>query len=122
MNKNAERWIEALRSGEYTQAKQRLRKDDSFCCLGVACDLYIEETGKAFWDEDYYGPVFKSDLLDDSYEEAVLPEEVSEWLGLKNTTAYSNSAHTSASEINDGGATFNQIANFLEEKEYELFA
>lgn len=36
-------WIEALRSGEYKRATGTLRKvkgdAESFCCLGVACDL-----------------------------------------------------------------------------------
>lgn len=33
-------WISALRSGRYQQAKESLRKDDRFCCLGVFCDLF----------------------------------------------------------------------------------
>jgi hypothetical protein len=36
---NLELWIAALRSGKYKQAHHWLRKGDSFCCLGVACDL-----------------------------------------------------------------------------------
>lgn len=32
------KWIEALRSGRYTQAKGRLRRGDAFCCLGVLHD------------------------------------------------------------------------------------
>jgi hypothetical protein len=34
-----ERWIEALESGNYEKATGQLRKDDTFCCLGVACDI-----------------------------------------------------------------------------------
>lgn len=34
-------WVAALRSGNYTQGHSSLRdKDDAFCCLGVACDLF----------------------------------------------------------------------------------
>ena len=34
------KWLEALRSGKYTQSKQYLkRKDGSMCCLGVLCDI-----------------------------------------------------------------------------------
>jgi hypothetical protein len=35
-------WIDALRSGKYKQVKSTLRdmKDDSYCCLGVACLLH----------------------------------------------------------------------------------
>ena len=41
-------WLDALRSGEYEQGRDRLRIEDTFCCLGVACDL-IEPLG---WDYD----------------------------------------------------------------------
>ena len=33
------KWLEALRSGKYEQAKGCLRKDDRYCCLGVLCDV-----------------------------------------------------------------------------------
>ncbi len=33
-------WLEALRSGEYKQAQGTLRREDSYCCLGVLCDVY----------------------------------------------------------------------------------
>jgi hypothetical protein len=40
----AKKWVEALRSGKYKRATHRLRaNEDSFCCLGVLCDLYAEE-------------------------------------------------------------------------------
>lgn len=36
----ARKWIDALRSGEYTQSFGQLTKDyTSFCCLGVACEV-----------------------------------------------------------------------------------
>lgn len=44
--------VEALRSGEYEQAHDRLRRDDRFCCLGVACDIYRKETGNGYWERD----------------------------------------------------------------------
>lgn len=35
-------WMDALRSGRYSQGREALRRDDQFCCLGVLCDLYRE--------------------------------------------------------------------------------
>lgn len=32
-------WVEALRSGKYTQSQGRLRTNEGFCCLGVLCDI-----------------------------------------------------------------------------------
>lgn len=35
------KWLEALRSGEYKQCREKLRDNqDKFCCLGVFCDIY----------------------------------------------------------------------------------
>lgn len=34
------KWVAALRSGKYKQGKYRLRKkDETYCCLGVLCDI-----------------------------------------------------------------------------------
>jgi hypothetical protein len=49
MNKTiAKMWIDALRSGEYTQGKFVLRNitQDTWCCLGVLCDLYQKNCEK----------------------------------------------------------------------------
>ncbi len=37
------KWLIALRSGKYKQGSGRLRsRDDTYCCLGVLCDVAIE--------------------------------------------------------------------------------
>src|SRR5688572_1809194 len=88
-NKEAIRlWVDALRSGDYVQGRGNLHlsSEDSYCCLGVACDVALknEVIAVAPWDEsliaaeddhaeanhDYY------------YENGVLTPEVQEWLGL----------------------------------------
>lgn len=33
------KWIEALRSGEYSQTKGTLQDHEGYCCLGVACKV-----------------------------------------------------------------------------------
>ena len=45
------KWAEALESGKYQQAKKKLRIDEnSFCCLGVLCELYREEKQLGKWE------------------------------------------------------------------------
>jgi hypothetical protein len=39
-------WVEALRSGVYTQAQGSLKRGDSYCCLGVLCDV----TGNGYFE------------------------------------------------------------------------
>jgi len=52
INLNAQKWIAALRSGEFKQTKDGLKElagDDSVvghCCLGVACEVYLREGNK----------------------------------------------------------------------------
>ena len=41
-----QKWIAALRSGEYKQGKIALLQDGHYCCLGVAADL-LEKDGEA---------------------------------------------------------------------------
>ena len=45
-------WVDALRSGEYKQAREVLRTNGgtSFCCLGVLTDLYCKSNNKAWYD------------------------------------------------------------------------
>jgi hypothetical protein len=40
MNDNVAKLIEALRSGRYVQTTGQLRKDNSFCWAGVACNIF----------------------------------------------------------------------------------
>ena len=40
MDQNLKRkWIEALRSGKYRQGYDRLHRGQTFCCLGVLCEV-----------------------------------------------------------------------------------
>lgn len=33
-------WVEALRSGEFSQTRNALKKHDGHCCLGVLCEIH----------------------------------------------------------------------------------
>jgi hypothetical protein len=101
-----EKWVGALRGGDYKQGSKRLRISDEFCCLGVLCDL-IDPNG---WDiavEEgrltiyYWGTGERSSAL--------IPPSVLSEIGLDSTFAL-HLAHT-----NDFGATFNHIADVIEE-------
>lgn len=119
MNDNAKKWVAALRSGKYQQCQNALcREIDgqyTFCCLGVACDLFQKENSSL---EITTGP-------DDSiaYDKTIsyLPIEVKAWLNIKsNCGGYMNMSYTLAHD-NDHGQSFNEIADIIEENEKELF-
>ncbi len=102
-----QKWLEALRSGEYKQAREELRSIDpgsdtqSFCCLGVLCDIHAKETGGE-WDRgEYRGNA------------EFLPHEVCAWAGL--SVSNPTVAGAKLSEWNDlEKASFDQIANLIE--------
>jgi hypothetical protein len=113
MNENAKKWVEALRSGEFKQARERLRKDRAFCCLGVACELYRRDTGLGTWNQ--YGFKSPSDLSED-----VLPIDVQRWLELAGPSG--QYATSGLATDNDRGAPFEEIANTIESEPPGLFA
>lgn len=39
--KYIQKWVKALRSGKYKQTKRALQDSSGFCCLGVACKVFI---------------------------------------------------------------------------------
>lgn len=43
-------WLEALRSGKYIQGVSKLRnRDNTFCCLGVLCDINQDKSADIYW-------------------------------------------------------------------------
>ena len=70
-----EKWVAALRSGKYQQGRGVLRTpEDSFCSLGVLCDL-AAQVGVGQWAD--FGYSTATDFCEGS-----LPEEVRVWAGL----------------------------------------
>lgn len=104
-------WVAALRSGDYTQTQGRLRRDGGFCCLGVLCDLYRQETGKGAWDGGNL--VWGGKTLG----EAILGRVVCDWAGLTSSNPYINDdKNATLTGMNDHGASFKEIAAVIEAK------
>lgn len=70
-----EKWLEALESGDYEQTSSYLKYGDSFCCLGVACDLF---DGDAWQLRPGSCNAYEIDG-----ETAYLPSEIKETLRMK---------------------------------------
>ena len=106
-----EKWLSALRSGDYKQTRQYLHKEDGFCCLGVLCDLYGKEHNVE-WnlvkdeDEDRTHYMFQD-------HPASLPFPVIEGAGVGSHNP--SIPGTSLVGLNDSGSTFNEIADFIQE-------
>jgi len=113
------KWITALRSGEYKQTGGRLREGDCYCCLGVLTDLYDKDnqSDHQYWHEEegYYG--YHSDGV---IAQATLPTSVMKWAGLEETNPTVREERmgkslTSLAYLNDNEELdFNQLADIIE--------
>jgi len=83
----ARKWVKALESGEYRQVKGALKdkvgnKKCGYCCLGVLCDIYSEETGKGKFKVGRNADDRAFVLKDGTRESGSLPAAVREWAGM----------------------------------------
>lgn len=102
-----EKWISALRSGNYRQIRGSLRGRGGFCCLGVLCDL-TKEVLDTNWTP-------RNSFLG-SY--SLLPKGVIKLVGLNyaDPMISKNGKPMTLAQINDFGMSFKDIANIIEEQ------
>lgn len=110
-----QKWIEALVSGAYTQGQGKLRTaDNKFCCLGVLCDLYLDENPDTEWEKEVAGNYI---FLE---ETEYLPLEVQQWAGMDTREGIYDKVdqdefvdQRALTDDNDTGATFPIIAALI---------
>jgi hypothetical protein len=119
-----EKWLAALRSGEYDQAKAVLKRihpgdpesKPAYCCLGVLCEIAAAEgalppaNDAVYLDKAVYGE-------EDTW--STLPQAVMEWANLPSADPYVSPnaitvTRTTLSRLNDGGSSFSEIADIIE--------
>ena len=103
-----DKWINALRSGEYKQGTGALKNsNDAFCCLGVLCDIHAKETDTRWvdaeegWLSNYLG------------NDGSLPDEVIEWADLEGMDPVI-CFHFISTYNDKKGYSFDQLADLIE--------
>ena len=125
LNEHAKAWVAALRSGEYSQAQGMLHNHHGYCCLGVACDLYHQDTGNGNgnWHHNPSNGEEYTFVDGDAVDTDALPRKVADWLGLN--VELDSLVHLPSGDglahMNDCGDTFEQIADVIVAHEAELF-
>lgn len=113
MKKNvADKWVKALRSGEYEQTVETLQDAGGYCCLGVLCRVG-EKLGVTV-DSEY------NELGGDTLEDQ---PDILEWSGLKSTQGSfgSSGVLTALTALNDNeNYDFNKLADTIEENWEQL--
>lgn len=104
-----QKWVDALRSGKYAQCTGRLKSlDNHYCCLGVA--------------EELLGP-FEATIVDNGF--ATYYYYDGEGATLTSTTfkmlAMTCDGMAKLINKNDFGATFEEIADYIEANAEEIF-
>lgn len=127
----ADKWIAALRSGEYTQTKghlclaeeytagppsNRRTYPPGYCCLGVLCEVAIKE-GVDIVKSIHSNPDEKAHIYNNNG--SFLPEKVVNWAGMKNSSGDPQLDEDGAAvpelvALNDDeGCNFNEIADHI---------
>ena len=113
MNKSiAKKWVKELRSGRYEQGVYRLVDNkDNFCCLGVLCNLAIDE-GIGKWVKGSSGWAFRTAA---DIDDQILPLEVRKWAGMYSSSGMLNDGTLEClTDLNDAGKSFKQLADIIE--------
>jgi hypothetical protein len=112
-------WVKALRSGNYQQGQARLKfKNDegefSYCCLGVLGEI----SGVDSQDLEIFSQLYTHEMQEKA--------GITSWYGTPTSEDKINvkignrlQSFASLAHANDRGATFKEIANWIE-KNYEL--
>jgi hypothetical protein len=123
-----QRWVAALRSGEYAPLRDALAaladvpgQPKERCCLGVLCDLAMEDGVVTKDCGNYVG-----NQIGD-WSDSHLPRAVVEWAGLDGPSPTlpmnlgpeddgMDYAGAELAELNDGGTSWEVIAALIEER------
>lgn len=107
----AEKWVKALRSKKYKQAKGALALGKGYCCLGVLCEIAIKE-GLPLQKQQ---AISKGAYYYDG-ECRILPPKVSKWASLKtdNPMVKYDDDRFPLAELNDYKLSFKKIADLIE--------
>lgn len=138
--KIAQKWVEALRSGKYRQGKMALKTKSKrgtvrHCCLGVLCELYNKNHKNKLKVKKNTNPCDQIEgspnttvFEYDSYPKT-LPDKVKNWAGIDENTGQflrgdgyevKNQKLFHLADMNDQGASFKEIANFIEKRYQDL--
>lgn len=111
------RWVEKLRSGDYEQGRVYLHdRDDKFCCLGVLCEIAVED-GVATSQIVREGRTGYKGLTGVETI-SLLPVSVAKWARIDEAGTYDpkNKDGKLVIDNDSGGKSFLEIADIIEKR------
>lgn len=105
------KWIEALRSGKYKQGKDALRSRNTYCCLGVLCEVVRSQGHGGEW---VLGDNTDGFDFNEGTSGTVLPNTLRKYLGMESTEQFN--WQDKLIKMNDEqDAPFEEIAKWIKE-------
>jgi hypothetical protein len=109
------KWLEALRSGKYERTSSFLNDGRGMCCLGVLIDV-VDPEG---WERPQSGWVmgYKGETSFPPYdfcEQVGIPAPKRFAPDFNELRVLENTITNKLAEMNDGGASFEEIADYIE--------
>lgn len=109
-----EKWVTALRSGEYKQTKAKLKDSTGHCCLGVLCELALKENVVSY---EPFNMTFAGSAT-------ILPVSVRNWANMKSPNPgicdLGYPIEGTLASLNDKDNSFEKIADIIERYYEEL--
>lgn len=119
---NQEKWLQAIESGDYPQGRQYLNKNNKFCCLGVACELFSVVVGSFSASENDLVTCYGNEEEDESCY-CLAPADTTRTLALRDDAGRidGKSEYNSLASMNDNNLDFPTIAKFIRENPEKVF-
>lgn len=123
-------WLDALRSGEYSQGAGYLKSAGGFCCIGVASDCAVKD-GVGEWRPGHpsgdLGAGYSNYRYSTYVTGSIFAPQVLRWLGFPEGTVHDDvntipftisrdplPGYLYLTELNDSGMPFEQIADIID--------
>jgi len=103
----ATKWVAALRSNKYEQGNYKLKCENQYCCLGVACD--IVGFAQDFGDAQYIGGL----NVTYGFKEELTP--ILDLIPVQLQGGQENGLVDKLTSMNDSGQSFFDIADWIED-------
>lgn len=110
-------WVDTLLGGALPQCQSRLHEGDSYCPLGVLCEIAVAERIIKKLDQGYENDYY--DGPRDNWKKQFLPMKVVRWAGLddRNPVVRIDGTLYPLAVLNDvKGYTFPEFASLIEEQ------
>lgn len=111
------KWVKALRSGKYKQGQDALQSEKGYCCLGVACEIFIPKSKQNLDAEGYLAGYYPHNQPNvpkwlSSIDETIINDTMA---ATNEISGYERYTRRFISVLNDSlNYTFDEIADCLE--------